>query len=89
MACNCATDEMIKRLYEKYGTTKDKTPKTLSEKLKIIFRNIALYIISVPLIVYFTVIILYRGLVKNEKINLFQLLGVNNGGEQQMLQGKN
>lgn len=88
MACNCATDEMIKKLYEKYGTVKDKTPKTFSEKVKLIFRNIALYIISVPLIVYFTVIILYRGLVKNEKINLFQLLGVSNGGQQQILQDK-
>lgn len=82
MACNCATDEMIKALYKKYGEGEKESPKTFGKRVKKILTTIAVYIVMIPILAYLIPIILYKGLIKNEKINLYQLLSIYNGRQQ-------
>lgn len=75
MACNCASQKQINKLYELYGDKSNKVPKTLWDKIKDIFEKICVYTIIFllsPLLIGF---VLYKLTTKEKQISVRKLLG--------------
>lgn len=89
MGCNCASAEMIRKLYAKYGEPRSDKPKTFPQKVKKAVYTFFVYIILIPFSIFMTFYIIYKGLIKKEKINISKVLRLHNVRKQQDLSYQN
>lgn len=76
MACNCATSEQIKALYEKYGKKSEDKNNSPKGRLRHYAVVLCGTIIMIPLSLFFV----FKGLfLKNKKINISKFFGLKQG----------
>ena len=76
MGCNCASQEQIKKLHELYGEKiNPPTPTTLKFKINKYLTHIFVFILMIPIVPLLVTYVLYKHLIKKEKISLRKIIG--------------
>ncbi len=74
MACACKVNQQIDQLHKVYGVNKKKSKTNIRSMVSLVFHNVLIYLLYIPIMPIFSLYILVRKIFTNKPIYLDGLI---------------